>query len=113
MSTTQNSKQMRHALHMANPPCIPYLGVAEKEYKDAVSIAHTRAFAGMYLTDLTFIEEGNDDFDGKWVWKVLHGIEITLPPPGDGLINFVKRRHYAATLQVLSTRRWPWVVSGC
>lgn len=33
---------MREALHRCDPPCIPYLG--------------------MYLTDLSFIEEGTPDF---------------------------------------------------
>lgn len=52
---------MRQSLHMANPPCVPYLG--------------------MYLTDLTFIEDGNSD--------KMKG----------GLHNFVKRRYYANVLQ--------------
>lgn len=35
-------RAMREALHRCDPPCIPYLG--------------------MYLTDLSFIEEGTPDF---------------------------------------------------
>lgn len=45
---------MREALHRSDPPCIPYLG--------------------MYLTDLSFIEEGTPDFTS------------------DGLLNFSKMR---------------------
>jgi len=45
---------MREALHRSDPPCIPYLG--------------------MYLTDLSFIEEGTPDFTP------------------DGLLNFSKMR---------------------
>ena len=37
----KNSKEYRNALHIATPPCIPYLGV--------------------HLQDLTFIEDGNED----------------------------------------------------
>jgi son of sevenless len=45
---------MREALHRCDPPCIPYLG--------------------MYLTDLSFIEEGTPDFTPE------------------GLLNFSKMR---------------------
>jgi hypothetical protein len=55
MSTEGNYGRYRGALTESAPPCIPYLGV--------------------YLQDLTFIEDGNPD---------------TLPPYG--LINFAKRR---------------------
>ena len=41
MTSEGNHKMYRMALHQVNPPCIPYLGV--------------------YLTDLTFIEDGNRD----------------------------------------------------
>lgn len=47
-------RAMREALHRCDPPCIPYLG--------------------MYLTDLSFIEEGTPDFTP------------------DGLLNFSKMR---------------------
>ncbi|KAJ3442232.1 ras guanine nucleotide exchange factor i-related [Anaeramoeba flamelloides] len=53
MSSEQSYKKYRGILHAANPPCIPYLGV--------------------YLTDLTFIEDGN-------------------PNKINGLINFSKRQ---------------------
>lgn len=38
ITTTKNFAQYREALHIANPPCIPFMGV--------------------YLTDLVFIEDG-------------------------------------------------------
>jgi len=41
MSRDNNYRDLRAYLHSVDPPCIPYLG--------------------MYLTDLTFIEEGNKD----------------------------------------------------
>jgi len=41
MSVDSSSKNYREALHSSNPPCIPYLGT--------------------YLSDLTFIDEGNPD----------------------------------------------------
>lgn len=47
-------RAMREALHRCDPACIPYLG--------------------MYLTDLSFIEEGTPDFTP------------------DGLLNFSKMR---------------------
>jgi hypothetical protein len=53
LSSNQSYKEYRTLLSRANPPCIPYLGV--------------------YLTDLTFIEDGNPDY----IY---------------GLINFFKRK---------------------
>lgn len=38
MASTKNFGEYRETLHLANPPCIPFFGV--------------------YLTDLTFIEDG-------------------------------------------------------
>ena len=54
MSTDGRFRNMREALHRCDPPCIPYLG--------------------MYLTDLSFIEEGTPNFTD------------------DGLLNFSKMR---------------------
>jgi son of sevenless-like protein len=41
-SRDKNFNALRHALREVNPPCVPYLG--------------------MFLTDLTFIEEGGSDW---------------------------------------------------
>eukprot|EP01111_Echinosteliopsis_oligospora_P014929 TRINITY_DN5748_c1_g1_i1.p1 TRINITY_DN5748_c1_g1~~TRINITY_DN5748_c1_g1_i1.p1 ORF type:complete len:673 (+),score=164.12 TRINITY_DN5748_c1_g1_i1:79-2019(+) len=54
LSSNQAYREYRNLLSHANPPCIPYLGV--------------------YLTDLTFVEDGNPDD--------IHG-----------LINFTKRKY--------------------
>jgi hypothetical protein len=63
MSSSGAYKAQRDALHQCKPPCVPYLG--------------------MYLTDLTFIEDGNKD-------EVEH--------QGNRLINFRKRRLLATVL---------------
>lgn len=54
VSSDGRFRAMREALHRCDPPCIPYLGI--------------------YLTDLSFIEEGTSDFTP------------------DGLLNFSKMR---------------------
>lgn len=54
MSSDGRFRSLRDALHRCDPPCIPYLG--------------------MYLTDLSFIEEGTPNFTE------------------DGLLNFSKMR---------------------
>ena len=63
-SNSRNYARLRDCIHSLNPPCVPYLG--------------------MYLTDLTFIEDGNADTIG-------------------GLINFSKRLLYASVLQEIKT----------
>lgn len=45
MNSSKNFSQYREALHQMQPPCVPFLGV--------------------YLTDLTFIEDGNPDMSVK------------------------------------------------
>ncbi|PWW79627.1 ras GEF [Tuber magnatum] len=42
MGATMNFAEYREMLHIVNPPCVPFLGV--------------------YLKDLTFVADGNDDF---------------------------------------------------
>ena len=64
LSATGSYRRLRTALHRVEGPALPYMGV--------------------YLTDLTFIEDGNRD------------------ETEDGLVNFKKR---AAVAQVLSTVR--------
>lgn len=54
MSSDGRFRSLRDALHRCDPPCIPYLG--------------------LYLTDLSFIEEGTPNFTQ------------------DGLLNFSKMR---------------------
>lgn len=54
VSSDGRFRNLRDALHRCDPPCIPYLG--------------------MYLTDLSFIEEGTPNFTE------------------DGLLNFSKMR---------------------
>ncbi|KAJ8303946.1 hypothetical protein KUTeg_017529 [Tegillarca granosa] len=61
VSSDGRFKNMRDALHRCDPPCIPYLG--------------------MYLTDLSFIEEGTPDFTE------------------DGLVNFSKMRMIAHVIR--------------
>ncbi|EGX53809.1 hypothetical protein AOL_s00004g468 [Orbilia oligospora ATCC 24927] len=62
MGTTRNFGDYREMLHLVNPPCVPFLGV--------------------YLTDLTFIEDGNPDL-----------IKST------DLINFAKRAKTAEVIR--------------
>jgi len=64
-----NYKTLRNSLRTLTPPCIPYLG--------------------MYLTDLTFIEDGNVDENQ------------------DGLINFNKRKMIAATILEIQSYQQP------
>ncbi|PIA19481.1 ras GEF [Coemansia reversa NRRL 1564] len=65
MRTDRNFAEYRDSLHSCNPPAIPFVGV--------------------YLQDLTFIEDGNDDM-------------ISSSP---GLINFAKRQRTAGTIRDL------------
>eukprot|EP01090_Pellita_catalonica_P015814 TRINITY_DN4362_c0_g1_i1.p1 TRINITY_DN4362_c0_g1~~TRINITY_DN4362_c0_g1_i1.p1 ORF type:complete len:588 (-),score=80.76 TRINITY_DN4362_c0_g1_i1:368-2131(-) len=61
MKSEGSFSNYRSVLQNADPPCMPYLGV--------------------YLTDLTFIDDGNPDYI-------------------DGLINFTKRRHFYSVRQI-------------
>ncbi len=58
VSSDGRFRNLRDALHRTDPPCIPYLG--------------------MYLSDLTFIEEGTPNFTDN------------------GLLNFAKMRMVSA-----------------
>lgn len=60
VSVSGNSKAMRNAILVSEPPCVPYIG--------------------LFLTDLTFIEEGNNDMTKN------------------NLINYSKRRKIAKVI---------------
>jgi len=68
LSSDGSQKNLRDALHLLNPPCVPYLG--------------------MYLTDLTFIEDGNPDMLG-------------------GLVNFDKRYLLARVISEIQLYQHP------
>jgi len=74
-TTGNNYKNLRNALHTLQPPCIPYLG--------------------MYLTDLTFINDG-----------------IPLYLPDSCLINFDKcRKVSASVLEIMQYQQTPFCLS--
>lgn len=60
MLSTKNFAEYRESLHMANPPCIPFFGEFTNATFTRPSLADKDAnkFSGVYLTDLTFIEDG-------------------------------------------------------
>ena len=53
MGSTKNFGEYRESLHLANPPCIPFFGACI-----LICIVIKLTFSGVYLTDLTFIEDG-------------------------------------------------------
>lgn len=65
MGANRNFTEYRLIVHSVNPPCIPFLGI--------------------YLQDLTFIEDGNPDFLRK----------------SSNLINFAKRHKTAEVIREL------------
>ncbi|KAI8349190.1 ras guanine nucleotide exchange factor domain-containing protein [Choanephora cucurbitarum] len=65
MGANRNFADYRDMIHSVNPPCIPFLGI--------------------YLQDLTFIEDGNPDF----------------LPKSNNLINFAKRQKAAEVIREL------------
>lgn len=56
MLSTKNFAEYRESLHMANPPCIPFFG----RFRLGAWLHSVDAdlSIGVYLTDLTFIEDG-------------------------------------------------------
>ena len=55
MSSSKNFAEYRETLHLADPPCIPFFGkYAEPQTWDCSDTL----CLGIYLTDLTFIEDG-------------------------------------------------------
>lgn len=55
MDSAKNFSEYRELLHVINPPCVPFLG----KHIDLKRIYWD--WLGVYLTDLTFIEDGNPD----------------------------------------------------
>ncbi|KAI9733208.1 MAG: hypothetical protein M1818_007326 [Claussenomyces sp. TS43310] len=70
MGSTKNFGEYRESLHLANPPCIPFFDLA------------VLTVAGVYLTDLTFIEDG-----------------IPSVIKNRGMINFAKRAKTAEVIR--------------
>ncbi|KAI7852829.1 ras guanine nucleotide exchange factor domain-containing protein [Circinella umbellata] len=66
MGANRNFTEYREMIHSVNPPCIPFLGI--------------------YLQDLTFIEDGNSDLINK----------------STGLINFAKRQKAAEVIREIN-----------
>lgn len=65
MASTKNFGEYRETLHLANPPCIPFFGmrlglidiIPPLSYVFLAAETNLN-FLGVYLTDLTFIEDG-------------------------------------------------------
>lgn len=71
MGANRNFQEYREMIHSVNPPCIPFLGI--------------------YLQDLTFIEDGNPDYINK----------------PRGLINFAKRQKAAEVIREINQFQSP------
>lgn len=80
MASTKNFGEYREALHAANPPCIPFFGRCFI-FRSLDDFADTLA-VGVYLTDLTFIEDGIPSIIKK-----------------TNLINFAKRAKTAEVIR--------------
>lgn len=80
MASTKNFGEYREALHAANPPCIPFFGMNEP--LRCVRRATLNHLLGVYLTDLTFIEDGIPSIIKK-----------------TNLINFAKRAKTAEVIR--------------
>ena len=85
MGTEDNWKSYRGVLKLRDPPCLPYLGLFFDFYLFFV-IFCSFFVIGLYLTDLTFIEDGNKDF-----------LESKEHP--DQIINFVKCQQLSFVIQ--------------
>lgn len=78
MGSTKNFAEYRDTLHRANPPCIPFFG----ELRCFCSLSLWLTKSGVYLTDLTFIEDGIPSLIKK-----------------TNLINFAKRAKTAEVIR--------------
>lgn len=62
MLSTKNFAEYRESLHMANPPCIPFFGKSAYSVNVNFDCHYLGSLlttgTGVYLTDLTFIEDG-------------------------------------------------------
>ena len=90
MSSNNNFTVYRAALHTCHPPCIPYLGIPPyssflltSSYLALLHVLFIYFFVGVFLTDLTFIEDGTKD--------TLNG--------RDDLIHFEKRRKVSVVIR--------------
>lgn len=86
--TEANYKAYRESIKCAEPPCLPYLGTTSTVTRIS-GLSHAKVLfqSGVYLSDLTFIEEGN----------------VNLFASADeneagAIINFDKRRRVAAVI---------------
>lgn len=83
MASTKNFGEYRESLHAANPPCIPFFGMNNIPLSLAATrMAHFNQRIGVYLTDLTFIEDGIPSIIKK-----------------TNLINFAKRAKTAEVIR--------------
>jgi son of sevenless-like protein len=58
MASTKNFGEYRETLHLANPPCIPFFGMNILSTAPPPLALLNSILSGVYLTDLTFIEDG-------------------------------------------------------
>jgi len=97
MSPEKSYSRFRKHLHTRDPPCVPYFGIfflrLNSRRRVTIGFFSTNHFhsIGVYLTDLTFIEDGNKDY-------VL----------GTDLINFSKRRKVAAVITEIQQYQQLW-----
>jgi hypothetical protein len=67
MTSASNYKTYREAMQICPPPCVPYLYGCSTPFLSlscamVICGCSRLSFRGVYLQDLTFIEDGNPDF---------------------------------------------------